>query len=53
MKHYSAFWDLEQEVLIPPYEMFKMTAKKRGGDVEGLTDCEVVYVLETAESRAT
>ncbi|XP_026218752.1 ecto-ADP-ribosyltransferase 5-like [Anabas testudineus] len=48
MKHYSAFWDTEQEVLIPPYEVFNITDRKSGSAAPGLTDCEVVYVLESA-----
>lgn len=38
----------EQEVLIPPYERFKITGKKKGLHVEGLNDCEVIYMLESA-----
>ncbi|KAG8014441.1 GPI-linked NAD(P)(+)--arginine ADP-ribosyltransferase 1 [Nibea albiflora] len=38
----------EEEVLIPPYEMFKITEKVHGkdGKIKGLDDCNVIYVLE-------
>ncbi|XP_033970435.1 erythroblast NAD(P)(+)--arginine ADP-ribosyltransferase-like [Trematomus bernacchii] len=45
VKKYSAI-PTEDEVLIPPYETFKITEK--GQRVEGLEDCEVVFVLESA-----
>ncbi|XP_051241585.1 erythroblast NAD(P)(+)--arginine ADP-ribosyltransferase-like [Dicentrarchus labrax] len=42
----------EQEVLIPPYEQFKIKGKipkkKNSQYVGGLDDCDVVYVLESA-----
>ncbi len=48
LKNYSMFDD-EEEVLIPPYEMFKITKIINGGfEIQGLDDCEVVYVLESA-----
>lgn len=46
LKHYAALGDHEQEVLIPPYEQFKIINKTKG--FEGLHDCEVVYILESA-----
>ncbi|XP_068583423.1 erythroblast NAD(P)(+)--arginine ADP-ribosyltransferase-like [Cebidichthys violaceus] len=48
LKHHSSLAKEEQEVLIPPYEKFKIVKKTRGLDVEGLGDCEVVYILESA-----
>ncbi|XP_032386373.1 ecto-ADP-ribosyltransferase 4 [Etheostoma spectabile] len=48
LKHYPALGVYEQEILIPPYEKFKITGKKRGIFVEGLSDCEVVYILVSA-----
>lgn len=44
LKHYSYLSRKEDEVLIPPYEMFKVMKKPF---VEGLGDCENVYVLES------
>ncbi|XP_068448705.1 ecto-ADP-ribosyltransferase 4-like [Clinocottus analis] len=38
----------EEEVLIPPYEKFKIIKETRGREVEGMGDCEVVYFLESA-----
>ncbi|XP_026219019.1 erythroblast NAD(P)(+)--arginine ADP-ribosyltransferase-like [Anabas testudineus] len=38
----------EEEVLIPPYEVFKITEKKKGGEVKELVGCKVVYRLESA-----
>lgn len=47
LKDYSVYD--EAEVLIPPYEMFKITEKIDGQvKIQGLTDCEVLYVLESA-----
>ncbi|XP_074486768.1 ecto-ADP-ribosyltransferase 5-like isoform X3 [Sebastes fasciatus] len=48
LKHYPNLEIREQEVLIPPYEMFKITEKIKDKSVEGLEDCEVVYILESA-----
>uniref|UniRef100_A0A3Q3JAY7 NAD(P)(+)--arginine ADP-ribosyltransferase n=1 Tax=Monopterus albus TaxID=43700 RepID=A0A3Q3JAY7_MONAL len=46
LKHYSIF-GTEEEVLIPPYETFKITEIIRGkNNIEGLSDCKVVYILE-------
>ncbi|CAK6953305.1 erythroblast NAD(P)(+)--arginine ADP-ribosyltransferase-like [Scomber scombrus] len=47
LKHYSTLRENEQEVLIPPYEKFKITGKEKGEFVKGLDDCEVVYFLES------
>lgn len=46
LKHYSAFKS-EREVLIPPYEVFKIAGKSSSGGVEGLKDCETVYLLKS------
>ncbi|XP_042253081.1 erythroblast NAD(P)(+)--arginine ADP-ribosyltransferase-like [Thunnus maccoyii] len=46
LKHYSTVNKEEQEVLIPPYEKFKITGKKTGVS-EGLDKCDVVYILES------
>nr|XP_046264737.1 ecto-ADP-ribosyltransferase 4-like [Scatophagus argus] len=46
LKKYSYFED-EEEVLIPPYEKFKIKEKIQDKSVEGLNDCEVVYILES------
>ncbi|KAK0151820.1 Erythroblast NAD(P)(+)--arginine ADP-ribosyltransferase [Merluccius polli] len=46
LKHYSMFGD-EEEVLIPPYEKFKITNDGPGSIVEGLEDCKKVFVLES------
>ncbi|XP_035516587.1 ecto-ADP-ribosyltransferase 4-like [Morone saxatilis] len=49
---YPTLGDKEQEVLIPPYEKFKIKGKiarkKKSPYVGGLDDCDVVYVLESA-----
>lgn len=50
LKKYPVLKDKEQEVLIPPYEKFKIT-KKCGNEKckwsENLADCETVYVLKS------
>ncbi|KAI9546709.1 hypothetical protein NQZ68_024607 [Dissostichus eleginoides] len=38
----------EDEVLIPPYETFKITEINRKKTFRDLKDCEVVFVLESA-----
>lgn len=48
LKHYSDFGATQQEVLIPPYEMFKITDKMTGQDVDSLPGCEVLYKLQSA-----
>lgn len=46
LKDYSIY--NEEEVLIPPYEKFKITEKIDGQvKIQGLTDCKVLYVLES------
>ncbi|XP_023253057.1 erythroblast NAD(P)(+)--arginine ADP-ribosyltransferase-like [Seriola lalandi dorsalis] len=47
LKHYLILESAEQEVLIPPYETFNITAVFKGKDKpEALKDCEVVFVLK-------
>ncbi|XP_041822907.1 NAD(P)(+)--arginine ADP-ribosyltransferase 2-like [Melanotaenia boesemani] len=49
LKSYSVFNDSEQEVLIPPYEMFAIKDIVRPPHViKGLEDCKIVYVLASA-----
>ncbi|XP_062294372.1 T-cell ecto-ADP-ribosyltransferase 1-like [Scomber scombrus] len=49
LKHYPFFETKEEEVLIPPYEQFKITTIIEGeGKFEALPDCEKVFVLESA-----
>ncbi|CAJ1052715.1 ecto-ADP-ribosyltransferase 4-like [Xyrichtys novacula] len=43
LKKYPCLGDREEEVLIPPYEMFKIAKKKS----RKLTRCKVIYVLES------
>ncbi|XP_040912189.1 ecto-ADP-ribosyltransferase 4-like [Toxotes jaculatrix] len=45
LKHYSSLGPEEEEVLIPPYEMFRITM---GPPVKGLGDCDVVHILQSA-----
>ncbi|XP_040002554.1 T-cell ecto-ADP-ribosyltransferase 1-like [Xiphias gladius] len=44
LKHYSYIGTKEEEVLIPPYEMFRITM---GPPVAGLGDCGVVHILQS------
>ncbi|XP_074539355.1 NAD(P)(+)--arginine ADP-ribosyltransferase 2-like [Halichoeres trimaculatus] len=46
LKSYSEFDSDEDEVLIPPYEMFEIVSVDASGQNE--LDCEVVFKLETA-----
>ncbi|XP_030288090.1 NAD(P)(+)--arginine ADP-ribosyltransferase 1-like [Sparus aurata] len=46
LKSYSEFDSEEDEVLIPPYEMFKIVSVDTSGQND--LQCEVVYKLETA-----
>lgn len=48
LKKYPSLKDIEQEVLIPPYEMFKITKKLENKYKEHLSDCETVYYLKSA-----
>lgn len=53
LKKYSSYGDTEAEVLIPPYEMFKITERSNGPvKIQGLNDCEVVYVLESVGAKS-
>ncbi|TKS65802.1 Ecto-ADP-ribosyltransferase 5 [Collichthys lucidus] len=47
LKDYPHLGSNEQEVLIPPYEKFTIT-KAKNRFVKGLTDCEIIYNLESA-----
>lgn len=44
--HYSKFKDGEREVLIPPYEIFKVTSIEKREDMKSLP-CEVVYKVKS------
>ncbi|XP_044047669.1 GPI-linked NAD(P)(+)--arginine ADP-ribosyltransferase 1-like [Siniperca chuatsi] len=53
LKNYSKYKE-EEEVLIPPYETFKITDIINGQrKIQGLEDCKVVYVLESAGAKST
>lgn len=56
LKNYSAFPD-EDEVLIPPYEIFKITEKIKGQDkvrsLLGVESCERMYILESAGGKTS
>lgn len=45
---YSKFGDAEAEVLIPPYEVFKVKSIKKRSEQPGL-ECEVVYEVDSTE----
>ncbi|XP_030005455.1 NAD(P)(+)--arginine ADP-ribosyltransferase 1-like [Sphaeramia orbicularis] len=45
LKKYPKFGEMEKEVLIPPYEIFKVTKKNSR---ECLPECKVRYTLESA-----
>ncbi|XP_042259895.1 erythroblast NAD(P)(+)--arginine ADP-ribosyltransferase-like isoform X2 [Thunnus maccoyii] len=52
LKNYSKH-PREEEVLIPPYETFKITNITEGqGDPQGLNDCEKVFILESAGGKS-
>ncbi|KAF7644037.1 hypothetical protein LDENG_00228970 [Lucifuga dentata] len=52
LKHYTHFFEV-QEVLIPPYEKFKITKILHDEDIEsGLRHCKVLYVLKHAGIRS-
>ncbi|CAB1326999.1 unnamed protein product [Coregonus sp. 'balchen'] len=44
LKSYPVMGDKEQEVLIPPFEMFKITKKEKGQKV---LNCETLYYLDS------
>lgn len=50
MKPYSVYKE-QEEVLIPPYEVFRITDRTTGSAVKGLEDCEVVYILENQSKK--
>uniref|UniRef100_A0A3P9I8U3 NAD(P)(+)--arginine ADP-ribosyltransferase n=1 Tax=Oryzias latipes TaxID=8090 RepID=A0A3P9I8U3_ORYLA len=51
LKSYSDFGADEDEVLIPPYEMFRITSVDESG--RNPLECEVLYTLETAGIYST
>uniref|UniRef100_UPI0037E7D591 erythroblast NAD(P)(+)--arginine ADP-ribosyltransferase-like n=1 Tax=Semicossyphus pulcher TaxID=241346 RepID=UPI0037E7D591 len=53
LKYYPIYCEAEAEVLIPPYETFKVTEKMIGqGKFKELDDCKVVYLLESAGMKS-
>ncbi|KAM4595271.1 erythroblast NAD(P)(+)--arginine ADP-ribosyltransferase-like isoform 1-T2 [Fundulus diaphanus] len=49
LKNYPTLGDREQEVLIPPYEKFKIISTDKPN---GLKDCDTVYVLKSSGVRS-
>ncbi|XP_032417686.1 erythroblast NAD(P)(+)--arginine ADP-ribosyltransferase-like [Xiphophorus hellerii] len=49
LKKYPKLQDYEQEVLIPPYEKFKIVSKDKPPE---LNDCKTVYVLKNARLQS-
>ncbi|XP_067346970.1 erythroblast NAD(P)(+)--arginine ADP-ribosyltransferase-like [Channa argus] len=48
LKDYPMFKSREQEVLIPPYEQFKISDIKEGEDkLKDMEDCEKTFILES------
>uniref|UniRef100_A0A8C6UKX1 NAD(P)(+)--arginine ADP-ribosyltransferase n=1 Tax=Neogobius melanostomus TaxID=47308 RepID=A0A8C6UKX1_9GOBI len=47
LKDYSVFGKSEREVLIPPYEMFKIV-KIAKGSYKSMTNCNTIFVLKNA-----
>ncbi|XP_054897135.1 erythroblast NAD(P)(+)--arginine ADP-ribosyltransferase-like isoform X2 [Poeciliopsis prolifica] len=45
LKKYPKLGDKEQEVLIPPYETFKIISKDK--PIQQLSDCKTVYILNS------
>ncbi|KAK0148272.1 Ecto-ADP-ribosyltransferase 5 [Merluccius polli] len=53
LRRYSSLGTAEREVLIPPYEKFKITHKYTSPhQFSGLTDCRVVFVLKSVEYQS-
>ncbi|XP_053186897.1 T-cell ecto-ADP-ribosyltransferase 1-like [Scomber japonicus] len=53
LKHYPIFQTTEQEVLIPPYEIFKIKKIYNGqGTFPPLPDCKRVFILESAGKQS-
>uniref|UniRef100_A0A3Q1HDE3 NAD(P)(+)--arginine ADP-ribosyltransferase n=1 Tax=Anabas testudineus TaxID=64144 RepID=A0A3Q1HDE3_ANATE len=53
LKYYSYFGDSEQEVLVPPYEVFRIVEVKPGYLVWGLADCRSVYTLTSVGVKSS
>ena len=49
LKEYPHLRDREKEVLIPPYEKFKITVKSKSRKI---LDCEMVYVLKSVGDKS-
>lgn len=56
LKNYSVY-DQEAEVLIPPYEIFKITAEIKGEakihKLLGVESCKLMYILESAGGKSS